>query len=655
MRSRHSVFLSSIASAAVILVVAAQGCSLIAKPDRSKIPHEGGGGSGGDTTTTTVTGGGGTGGGGAGGTGGVTCTAECCAPEDCPVPDSPCVERTCEGGKCGTKPLASGAAIEAQIPGDCRSIVCDGAGATKTILDETDVPDDGLQCTVDKCVSGEPKNIPAPAGQSCTEDGGQKCDGSGVCLECLAPSDCASKVCTIAGACAPVSCADGVKNGDETDIDCGGACGASCKTGKTCSVNLDCIDKICPAMTKKCAAPACNDKVQNGTETDVDCGGSCPLKCATGAGCKVVSDCIGGICSGSTCLPSCTDGVQNNGEKAIDCGGPICASTCAVGTPCDDATDCASGFCADGVCCNSACTTACSACSAAKKTGGADGVCGPAKQGTDPHGDCDVAAPDTCGPSTGNCNGFGACEKHAAMTPCGPAPSCANGQQTNQDACDGTGSCVDAGTTPCAPYVCGASACKNSCVSDADCVGSAYCFALVCVARKPTGALCGGANQCASGFCADGVCCGSACTGACVACSVSAGGASDGACTPIPANQDPAGDCGVGSTCDGAGACKKANGQACSAPGECESGACVDSVCCDTLCDGPCQACSSVKKGSGVNGVCDNIAGGTDPDSECPGITTCDGNAACAKLPAGAACTLDGECQSGTCAGTCQP
>jgi len=45
-----------------------------------------------------------------------------------------------------------------------------------------------------------------------------------------------------------VSCFDGIKNGDETGVDCGGSC-AECTT--------------------------CDDGIQNGDETGIDCGGSC--------------------------------------------------------------------------------------------------------------------------------------------------------------------------------------------------------------------------------------------------------------------------------------------------------------------------------------------------------------------------------------------
>jgi len=41
----------------------------------------------------------------------------------------------------------------------------------------------------------------------------------------------------------------------------------------------------------KCQASACSDGVKNGPETGVDCGGGCPLKCKPGEGCSSTADC----------------------------------------------------------------------------------------------------------------------------------------------------------------------------------------------------------------------------------------------------------------------------------------------------------------------------------------------------------------------------
>ncbi len=71
-------------------------------------------------------------------------------------------------------------------------------------------------------------------------------------------------------------------------------------------------------------------------------------------------------------------------------------------------------------------------------------------------------------------------------------------------------------------------------------------------------------------------------------------------------------------------------GEACTRDSECQSQACVDGVCCNATCDGPCTACSSAKKGAGLDGFCEPIVAGTDPDQEC--------------TKAADACGADGQC-----------
>jgi len=61
------------------------------------------------------------------------------------------------------------------------------------------------------------------------------------------------------------------------------------------------------ALSEKCGAvatPTCSDGIQNGTETGIDCGGSC---------------------SPCTVTPTCTDGIKNGDETGVDCGGSSCA------------------------------------------------------------------------------------------------------------------------------------------------------------------------------------------------------------------------------------------------------------------------------------------------------------------------------------------
>src|SRR5689334_21869875 len=54
----------------------------------------------------------------------------------------------------------------------------------------------------------------------------------------------------------------------------------------------------------------------------------------------------------------------------------------------------------------------------------------------------------------------------------------------------------------------------------------------------------------------------------------------------------------------------QARAMPCVVPGDCPTNFCVDQVCCDTKCDGACQACSAVAKGSGADGTCGLAAAG---------------------------------------------
>ncbi len=61
----------------------------------------------------------------------------------------------------------------------------------------------------------------------------------------------------------------------------------------------------------------------------MDCGGVCD-PCADFAACERPEDCLGSVCTGGTCQPpACDDGVQNGSETGLDCGGG-CPSLCTV-------------------------------------------------------------------------------------------------------------------------------------------------------------------------------------------------------------------------------------------------------------------------------------------------------------------------------------
>jgi formylglycine-generating enzyme required for sulfatase activity len=182
--------------------------------------------------------------------------------------------------------------------------------------------------------------------------GGTVCDPCNDNLKCKIDKDCKSKHCdSVSKLCIVPSCTDGIANGTESDLDCGGPC-AGCGPGQTCNTGNDCKGSDCSVMTHTCS-PSCSDGVKNpGTsETDVDCGGAC-TPCANNLVCKIDADCASSICDPvkKTCVPAtCSDGIQNGAETDIDCGGGVCPQ-CSTGQKCAVAANCLSQICTTNKC-----------------------------------------------------------------------------------------------------------------------------------------------------------------------------------------------------------------------------------------------------------------------------------------------------------------
>ena len=51
-----------------------------------------------------------------------------------------------------------------------------------------------------------------------------------------------------------------MQDGDETDIDCGGGTCPTCATGALCVGNVDCQSGVCAGGV--CAAPSCTDRTE---------------------------------------------------------------------------------------------------------------------------------------------------------------------------------------------------------------------------------------------------------------------------------------------------------------------------------------------------------------------------------------------------------
>ncbi len=98
------------------------------------------------------------------------------------------------------------------------------------------------------------------------------------------------------------TCSDGIQNGDEVGVDCGGLCAARCPMDTPCTGHDECQSGFCHPTTGLCTAPTCTDGFLNQDETAVDCGGVCGATCTDGVDCGSNEDCVSGQCDPSTDL-----------------------------------------------------------------------------------------------------------------------------------------------------------------------------------------------------------------------------------------------------------------------------------------------------------------------------------------------------------------
>ncbi len=129
-------------------------------------------------------------------------------------------------------------------------------------------------------------------------------------------------------------CTDGVRNGEETGVDCGGRCPRYCREPPPTTERGRCFSfcdrysasdpeyfnecrAICErAFPSSAASPNCADSIKNGQETDIDCGGSCAA-CENGKRCLASADCRSSFCDAGTCRAvSSTVVVETEDEEA---------------------------------------------------------------------------------------------------------------------------------------------------------------------------------------------------------------------------------------------------------------------------------------------------------------------------------------------------
>lgn len=221
----------------------------------------------------------------------------------------------------------------------------------------------GIECPEGQtCVDGECLKVCAQRnqcdGDCCVDDVCQPCKQSGA--ECAGNEECATATCRD-GKCMDPGCNDGVRNGSETDKDCGGGC-PGCSPGQSCLVASDCASGVC--TDQACQEPKCSDGVTNGAEACDDggdsatCDADCtPQRCGDGyineaanEECDDDNNVDDDDCSNACDKARCNDEKRNANETAVDCGGGC--EPCTAGQACITNSDCLTGHCTEDQVCD---------------------------------------------------------------------------------------------------------------------------------------------------------------------------------------------------------------------------------------------------------------------------------------------------------------
>jgi hypothetical protein len=192
------------------------------------------------------------------------CTTSACDALTHTCVGNQCVDHRVDGNEtdvdCGGMDACPrcGNGLGCAVGSDCQSLSCGSLGGPSTV------------CLAPTCSDGIQNQ-----GETAVDCGGPNCAPCLAGQMCLAPTDCTSNDC-MAGVC-------------------------------LCLSDTDCATDACDTLTNACVASQCSDHHKDGNETDIDCGGgsfmgapACPT-CASGRSCTVPGDCASGTCSSGTC------------------------------------------------------------------------------------------------------------------------------------------------------------------------------------------------------------------------------------------------------------------------------------------------------------------------------------------------------------------
>ena len=262
------------------------------------------------------------------------CTPGCqnCKDGDPCADDQDCMSLNCgSGGTCQNATCRDAIKNGTETDVDCGGLKCGRCQAGARCSRRSDCQlnaycNDNFRCETlvpDDCGNGT-----IELGEACDPTADANC--TIYCLvahprDCAGNSACQSDSC-LSGSCTAPTCNDGIRNRDESAVDCGGKTCAPCKTDFACQHNLDCVLKECARGL--CVPESCQNNTLDSDESDVDCGGPCSV-CHPGQACSIDSDCAGS-CVRGTCEDEpahCADGLLSGDEIGADCGGS-CHKTC---------------------------------------------------------------------------------------------------------------------------------------------------------------------------------------------------------------------------------------------------------------------------------------------------------------------------------------
>lgn len=179
------------------------------------------------------------------------------------------------------------AKLEAKFPG----AGCLTTGDTAPLEAKVDAFVDDVVCELDPGSGTCPAPTPTAPNPTPTPTG---CVPNG--QSCATSSQCCSLSC-MSGSCQVPTCTDGIKNGNETGIDCGGGTCPACPLGQGCLTITDCqVTTTCSGGMCVCAAGQsnCNGLLGDGCEVNTT---SDNINCGVcGLACPGIQNCINSIC-----------------------------------------------------------------------------------------------------------------------------------------------------------------------------------------------------------------------------------------------------------------------------------------------------------------------------------------------------------------------